>query len=58
MNLRGVGQSSWGPTLFAMVRDAEPESIVADLRPRLEFADCHFTIASPDNRGAVVSVRD
>jgi beta-ribofuranosylaminobenzene 5'-phosphate synthase len=57
MNLRGVGQSSWGPTLFALVRDADPESIATELRPRPEFADCHFTIAAPDNRGAVVTVK-
>ncbi len=49
----GVGQSSWGPTLFAVVPD---ESAAAELAQRLrahpDAGELEVTIASPDNRGA------
>jgi beta-RFAP synthase len=51
--IRGVGQSSWGPTVFAICdSQAEAESIVKWLR---EYAEEHeITIANPNNVGAVI----
>jgi beta-RFAP synthase len=58
LGIHGVGQSSWGPTLFALVRDASPEALIAELSARPEFNDCLFQPAAPDNRGAVTTIQD
>lgn len=51
--VRGVGQSSWGPTVFALQPDRESaEQLVARLRNEPTAADCDFFVAAPDNRGA------
>jgi beta-RFAP synthase len=53
LGVRGVGQSSWGPTLFAFAAD---ENSAADLIDRLaaqeEFADAQITCTPPNNGGA------
>lgn len=54
--IRGIGQSSWGPTVFVLCRsDGEATSIVSDLNTDPACADCALTIASPMNRGATVA---
>lgn len=53
----GVGQSSWGPTVFALFADGPTaEAFVAEFRRRPEAASVTFTIASPDNQGASIEV--
>ncbi|MFM7844858.1 MAG: GHMP kinase, partial [Planctomycetota bacterium] len=52
----GVGQSSWGPTLFAAVPDdVAAHRLVQDLR--LLDDDLLLTIAAPQNAGALVNGR-
>jgi beta-ribofuranosylaminobenzene 5'-phosphate synthase len=49
----GVGQSSWGPTLFALLPDeAQAQDFVARMAGDPEAADVRFAVAAPDNRGA------
>lgn len=54
----GVGQSSWGPSVFAIV--ASPQA-AADLADRLarnaRWAEVETKIVAPDNRGAVIERR-
>jgi beta-RFAP synthase len=55
LGVRGVGQSSWGPTLFALCRDArQAESLAADLTLSGELSHRKTLIAAPDNRGIQV----
>lgn len=56
-NVRGVGQSSWGPTVFAMTpSEEEAERLAARVRARFpNVADVTFTAA--DNEGARVLSR-
>lgn len=57
LGIHGVGQSSWGPTLFALCRD---EAAAADFRDRLLHAsgdqDLETWISRPANRGARIHV--
>lgn len=54
-DVRGVGQTSWGPTLFVLCPGAEAaRGLAAELARDPIAADCEFTIASPLNRGAAV----
>jgi len=52
----GVGQSSWGPTIYALCRDEQEASW---LRERVQSDglpnDCDFTVSAPRNRGASVT---
>ena len=53
LGVGGVGQSSWGPTVFAIVGDQDgAEWIAAEMRKRPEWAQCEIHIAGPDNHGA------
>jgi beta-RFAP synthase len=57
--IRGIGQSSWGPTLFALCQGADAaRSLVADLSSDRSCTNCELTIAEPLNRGATVDVID
>ena len=57
LGARGVGQSSWGPTLFALLPEqAAAEHFVARLLQSPEGAQLSALIAAPDNTGARVSV--
>ena len=50
----GAGQSSWGPTVFAVVADgAEAERVVSWLRGR-DLSGADITIARANNSGAVI----
>jgi len=56
LGVRGVGQSSWGPTLFALL--ASPEDarrFVLQFRDVVAEADATLTIAAVDNAGAVIT---
>jgi beta-RFAP synthase len=52
--VRGVGQSSWGPTLFAVVADADQaEHLSAQLRSRFALEDA-VLVTPACNHGAVI----
>lgn len=56
--ISGVGQTSWGPTLFVLCPDEEfARRLVAELIVGPAGAGCDFTIAAPLNRGAIVQVQ-
>jgi beta-RFAP synthase len=51
----GVGQSSWGPTVFAVVGDDDTaKHLVSRLREHPSTADCEITVAPPSNCGATI----
>ncbi|MBX3413436.1 MAG: DUF447 family protein [Pirellulales bacterium] len=51
----GVGQSSWGPTIFALAaHDDEAQAIVAGLRTKQEWREAEYVIAAPNVGGAKV----
>jgi beta-ribofuranosylaminobenzene 5'-phosphate synthase len=53
----GVGQSSWGPTLYAAVpSQAEAERLLQLLSPAAGGDALDVTIAAPANAGAVIAV--
>ena len=53
LGARGVGQSSWGPTVFAVVEDlSRAEQLVAQMRAIPTWHDHAMRITSPDNHGA------
>lgn len=53
----GVGQSSWGPTLFTLHPSPDAaEAFVADWRTRPDAAQCEFAVAAP-NCGGAATVR-
>lgn len=52
----GVGQSSWGPTIFAVTpNDCEAASLVQWFTKRFQAADYDITIARPNNTGAQIN---
>lgn len=53
LGVRGVGQSSWGPTVFAFVENqARAEALVAQLRATAAWANHAMRITRADNHGA------
>lgn len=57
LGVRGVGQSSWGPTVFALVESgAAASEFSAQLRERLR-ADETLLVAEPNNTGARITRR-
>ena len=53
--VRGVGQSSWGPTVFAITANhVAAAELVARLHADPRWSAYDFETAAPDNRGAVV----
>jgi beta-RFAP synthase len=51
--IRGVGQSSWGPTVFAVVADADQaEHLSARLRARFGLEDAAVPVTPACNHGA------
>lgn len=51
----GVGQSSWGPTIYAVVGDAEQAADLAGAaRRRFALSDTEVLVTQADNHGAVV----
>lgn len=54
--VRGVGQSSWGPTVFAITRnDEEAQRLVEWIRRRYGDARYETAIAHANNRGATLT---
>jgi beta-RFAP synthase len=54
--IEGVGQTSWGPTLFAMVSDATAAAnLTSQLATLPEAAGCVVRTAIPRNTGATVA---
>jgi beta-ribofuranosylaminobenzene 5'-phosphate synthase len=52
LGVRGVGQSSWGPTLFALVRDDQhAQHLSKQLQSDASGSELSITIAGPDNHG-------
>jgi beta-ribofuranosylaminobenzene 5'-phosphate synthase len=55
--VRGVGQSSWGPTLFAILPDeSQARDFVARMTANPACADLQFAVTAPNNRGARLEV--
>ena len=53
--IRGVGQSSWGPTMFVLSRiQAEADELARELSRDPRWSACAFRIAAPMNTGAVL----
>jgi beta-ribofuranosylaminobenzene 5'-phosphate synthase len=53
--VRGVGQSSWGPTVFAVVADDErAQHLATRLRERFGLEDADVLVTSARNNGAVI----
>jgi beta-ribofuranosylaminobenzene 5'-phosphate synthase len=54
----GVGQSSWGPTVFAFTPDkGSAAALVTNLRKSWRGPAFEATIAAADNRGAIIECR-
>ena len=57
LGIRGTGQSSWGPTVFALAADeTSADEFIANIRDRqgIEMADHEIILSRPDRCGAVV----
>lgn len=53
LGVRGVGQSSWGPTLFAFAADDNAATDLIDrISPLEEFAGAQIASTPPNNEGA------
>lgn len=52
----GVGQTSWGPTLFAACESAPAAEKVAQDIASTDWSDCVIEVARPLNRGATCEV--
>jgi len=55
LGVRGVGQSSWGPTVFAFLPDGDENrarDVVEAILSRYGDASLEFTLAAPLNEGA------
>ncbi len=51
--IQGVGQSSWGPTVFAFVKNkTEATALFDHLKQHQDFSTAEITITRPDNNGA------
>ena len=56
IGVRGVGQSSWGPTIFSICEsDSSALALVDKLRAQDGGGEYDLVIATPDNHGARVS---
>jgi predicted sugar kinase len=54
----GVGQSSWGPTVFAVVEcDEEARRLKEWVRGQSCYKEFEITVARPNNSGARVETR-
>jgi predicted sugar kinase len=55
----GVGQSSWGPTVFALLPNTKTaQELRAVLLDQSEFSDYEFVVAAGANQGAIVAVSE
>lgn len=51
----GVGQSSWGPTLYAVTHAADAADLAAAVRQRFDLGEGEVAVTEADNQGGVVS---
>ena len=59
LGVRGVGQSSWGPTLFAVTRsEADAAQLSKQILERFALGNDEIWIAAPNNQGAVIEVEE
>jgi beta-ribofuranosylaminobenzene 5'-phosphate synthase len=59
VGVRGVGQSSWGPTIFALAPDADAAAkLAADARNHFAATNLTTIVAAPANRGAQIECYD
>ncbi len=57
--IRGAGQSSWGPTLFALLEnEAAAEEFAQWVRHRPDGEELETTVAAPNNRGVQVRLME
>ncbi len=57
LGVAGVGQSSWGPTLFCVMPNQESaETLAAELRNRHRSEDLDVGITSADNQGVRIAI--
>jgi beta-RFAP synthase len=54
--VRGVGQSSWGPTVFAITPDAAAAESLVEWLNRDAAPDAIITVSSPNNCGAQITL--
>lgn len=55
LGVRGAGQSSWGPTVFALVPNVDAaQELIEQVRSRRESAGADFILTAPDSSGARV----
>jgi predicted sugar kinase len=55
--IRGVGQTSWGPTIFALCRSQdEAEQMAQDLKASERWPECEFLVSAARNTGAEVLI--
>ncbi len=55
--IEGVGQTSWGPTLFVLCPSTPfAQDLAVELSTATAAADCEITVVAPLNRGATVDV--
>ena len=53
LGISGVGQSSWGPTIFAFARDVfAAEELIAQFSSSPELAKAKWLCTTPNNQGA------
>ncbi len=53
--VRGIGQTSWGPTIFALcANEADAESLRNGLSAHPRWSDCRLRVAAPLNTGAAI----
>jgi beta-RFAP synthase len=53
LGVRGVGQSSWGPTVFAVVRDEErADDLAGRIRGRFGLSEAEVVVTRACNHGA------
>jgi predicted sugar kinase len=58
MGVTGVGQSSWGPTLFAILPDqTAAEDLVASFAKRIPDEDIELSITRASSQGATIARR-
>jgi beta-RFAP synthase len=56
LGVEGVGQSSWGPTIFCLLRDdAAASEFIQRMRRDFPHIEANYTIAGPVNHGATIA---
>ena len=59
MGVTGIGQTSWGPTLFALLpNQQEAEQFIEQLRTQTTFPELEFSITAADNAGARIEIEN